>query len=57
MSAYADVAVIKSTCVDPVTATSEYADVAYMPCILLTVAYMPHQQCKIYIKLLKLLYL
>ncbi len=37
---------IGSTHVDPITATSAYADVACMHYILLNVAYMPRQQCK-----------
>ncbi len=38
---------IGSTHVDPITAMSAYADVAYIRYILLTVAYMPRQQSKI----------
>jgi len=34
-----------STNVDQNTATSAYADMAYVRYILLTVAYMPRQQC------------
>ena len=48
---------IGSTNVDPITATSAYDDVADMYYLLLTVAYMPRQQCKMYIKLPKYLYI
>ena len=46
-----------STHVDPITATSAYADMAYVRYILLTVAYMPRQQCKMLTKLIRILYL
>jgi hypothetical protein len=48
---------IGSTNVDPITATSAYDDVADMYYLLLTVAYMPRQQCKMYIKVPKFLYI
>jgi hypothetical protein len=47
---------IGSTKVDPITAMTAYADVAYIHSILLTVAYMSRQHCKIYIKLIQLLH-
>jgi hypothetical protein len=46
-----------STHVDQITATSAYADMAYVRYILLTVAYMPRQQCKMLTKLIRILYL
>ncbi len=48
---------IGSTNVDPITATSAYDDVADMYYLLLTVAYMPRQQYKMYIKVPKFLYI
>ena len=44
------------THVNPITATSAYADVEHVHYILLTVVYIPRQQYKMYIKLLKILY-
>ena len=46
-----------STHVDQITATSAYADMAYARYILLTVAYMPRQQCKMLTRLIRILYL
>ena len=43
---------IGSTHVDPITATSAYADVACMHYVLLNVAYMPRQQSIIYVLIL-----
>ena len=40
---------------DPITAKSAYADVEHVHYILLTVVYMPRQQCEMYIKLHKIL--
>ena len=42
-----------STHIDLITAMSAYADMAYVRYILLTVAYMACQQCKMYINLVK----
>ena len=46
-----------SSHVDQITAMSAYADMAYVRYILLTVAYMPRQQCKMLTKLIRILYL
>ena len=48
---------IGSTHVDPITATSAYADVAYIHYILLNVAYMPRQHCKMYTIMIKISYI
>jgi len=42
---------------DPITATSAYADVAYVRYITLTVAYMPRQQSKMYVYMHKIIYI
>ena len=47
---------IGPTHVHPITATSAYADVEHVHCLLLTVVYIPRQQYKMYIKLLKILF-
>ncbi len=48
---------IGSTHVDPITATSAYDDVADMHYIVLTVVYMPRQQCEMYVKLPSIMYI
>ena len=48
---------IGSTHMDPITATSAYADVAYVRYITLTVAYMPRQQSKMYVYMHKIIYI
>ena len=45
------------THVDPITATSAYADVDYIHYILLTVVYMPRQHCEMYVKLPRIMYM
>ncbi len=42
---------------DPITATSAYDDAAYMHNIVLTVVYMPRQQCEMYVKLPSIMYI